>query len=105
MSYNMPTKKLLPKIQYIVCQIVSVFIQQSQQAIQTDVLTGLFYKENNNSGFQKVVVRRNNGWSDWRWLCARKCVGFRSELKKNGHNTDVVALTGWLYGGIPLYFS
>ena len=64
MSYNMPNKKLLPKIQFIVCQIVSVFIQQSQQAIQTDVLTGLFYKENNNSGFQKVVVRRNNGWSD-----------------------------------------
>ena len=27
----MSTKKLLPKIQYIVCQIVSVLIQQCQQ--------------------------------------------------------------------------
>ena len=63
MSY-MPTKKRLPKIQYIVCQIVSVFMQQSQQEIQTDVLKGLFYKESNTCGFQKVVVRRKNGWSD-----------------------------------------
>lgn len=42
------------------CQLASVFIQQPRQVFWLVVLTGRFYKENNDWGLQKLVVSRNN---------------------------------------------
>lgn len=84
MSYNMSTKTLLPKIQYIVCHIVSVFIQQSQQKKLKITTAG-----SKRWWFVVITGGRINGG-----FVQENVSDFVRNAKKSGHNQSVVVLTG-----------
>ena len=66
------------------------------------MLTGYFYKENNDSRLPKVVVGHNNGVVGLTGFSDKKLSGLLFGPKKSGRNNAVVVLTGWSYGGVPL---
>ena len=48
-----------------------------------------------------MVVGRNNGVG----FSEKKMSGLLFGPKKSGRNNAVVVLTGWSYGGVPLYYT
>ena len=52
-----------------------------------------------------MVVGRNNGVVGLTGFSDKKMSGLLFRPKKSGHNNAVVVLTGWSYGGAPLYVA
>ena len=50
-----------------------------------------------------MVVGRNNGVVRLTGFSGKKMSGLLFGPKKSGRNNPVVVLTGWWYGGVPLY--
>ena len=50
-----------------------------------------------------MVVSRNNGVVGLTGFSDKKMSGLLFAPKKSGRNNAVVVLTGWSYGGVPLY--
>ena len=50
-----------------------------------------------------MVVSRNNGVVGLTGFSDKKMSGLFFEPKKSGRNIPGVVLTGWSYGGVPLY--
>ena len=52
-----------------------------------------------------MVVGRNNGVVGLTGFLDKKMSGLLFLPKKSGRNNVVFVLTGWSYGGVPLYRS
>ena len=50
-----------------------------------------------------MVVGRNNRVVRLTGFSNEKMCGLLFGPQKSGHNIELVVLTGWLYGGVPLY--
>ena len=52
-----------------------------------------------------MVVGRNNGMVGLTGFSDMKRRGFLFGPQKSGRNNELVVLTGWSYGGVPLYIT